>query len=553
MVGRKRDKWYGRELPRVSSRRFRAVAGLAFAVNAPAAAVALGRFLYGLRVRGWNDLCAIGERHPQWYRRWITVREPELLAAAGATRRSALAPVVVAILGPDDAASKESAASACAAFDEQVSVVRFDAAEDLRSLGHGDAQWVLALPSGDRLARATGAILADRLAREDDFALLFWDEDTIQDGERTLPFPKPEWDTLLAESIELLAGSCVVRCDALVEALDVGGGEAAGESEKLSRALRCVAQVHRSAHLPLILTHRLCVPAIVSRDRDDTTWDLAEPGWPSVSVIIPTRDRADLVATVLAGLDRLTYPGPVEVIVADNDSTQPDLSALLDEREAKGQLRVVRYPGPFNFAAICNAAVAKATGEYICLLNNDIEPIDGAWLQEMMQCARSPGAGAVGAMLLYPDGRIQHAGIAVGIGGAAGHLARFASHNDTAFVAWYGASRRVSAVTAACLVVCKADYDEIGGLDAQAFRVAFNDVDFCLRLQQSGRRNLYVAEARLVHHESLTRGSDRDPSNRGRFAGELARLRARWGTESYSDPCSSLLFSRMSEQCRLAF
>ncbi|PTQ09118.1 hypothetical protein CLG96_14780 [Sphingomonas oleivorans] len=330
------------------------------------------------------------------------------------------------------------------------------------------------------------------------------------------------------------------------------------------------------SHIPLILTHCAApddrlepdhwATLVTRRWREQATllqcgsqqpfYRVAPPEpkiWPSVSIIIPTRDKVELLSACLAGLSRLRYPGACEIIVVDNGTTQPAALRLLEELQADDTVQVIRDDGPFNFSALNNRAAAQAAGDVFCLLNNDVEALDGDWLAAMVRHAVRPDVGAVGSMLLYPDGSVQHAGVAIGIGGAAGHLARGAMPTDPDHFAWHGVTRSVSAVTAACLVVRREAYFSVGGLDAAAFPVAFNDVDFCLKLQQSGLRNVFVAEARLIHHESVSRGKDHAPANIERFNGELARFRKRWGSAEHSDPHYSPLFSRSAEPCLLAF
>ena len=254
----------------------------------------------------------------------------------------------------------------------------------------------------------------------------------------------------------------------------------------------------------------------------------------------------------LSGLARLAYPGPVEIIVVDNGSREPDALALLAAEQAAGRIRVLRDDGPFNFSRLNNRAAAIATGDYLCLLNNDVEALDGEWLTAMMRHAVQPGVGAVGAQLLYPDGRIQHAGVAVGIGGAAGHGQRGVDPASPDHAAWHAVTRQVSAVTAACLLVARTHHAAVGGLDEAGFAVAFNDVDFCLKLQAAGLANIYCAQSRLIHAESRTRPNDNRPDQQARFNAELALLQQRWSTETLPDPHHSPLFSTSAETCLLS-
>ena len=251
-------------------------------------------------------------------------------------------------------------------------------------------------------------------------------------------------------------------------------------------------------HIPLILTHRAA---------EEAALDLPAPThgpatWPSVSIIVATRDRPELLEACLAGLSRLDYGGPIDWIIVDNGSTDPRAMALLDRYAQESHVSLLRRPGPFNFSALNNAAALAASGQFLLLLNNDVEPLDGQWLSRMMIHAMRPDSGAVGCLLLYPDQTVQHAGVVIGMGGAAGHVQKGVRLTDARWASWFRTTRQVSAVTAACLLVQKDKFMAVDGLDETAFPVAFNDVDLCLKLNAAGWRNIMVAEARLIHHES---------------------------------------------------
>jgi GT2 family glycosyltransferase len=211
------------------------------------------------------------------------------------------------------------------------------------------------------------------------------------------------------------------------------------------------------------------------------------------------------------------------------------------------KVRLLPYPGTYNFSAINNAAARNARGSYLCLLNNDTEVVSGEWLTELMRYAVRPDIGAAGAKLLYEDGTIQHAGVVVGIGEAAGHAHRFLPAHEPGYFRQPHVAQYVSAVTAACLVVEKAKFEAVGGLDEAELAVAFNDVDFCLKLEKAGWRNVYVPHAVLVHHESKSRGKDISAANIDRYRRELNVLQQRWGTKTYDDPLHNPNLDRYSE------
>jgi GT2 family glycosyltransferase len=270
---------------------------------------------------------------------------------------------------------------------------------------------------------------------------------------------------------------------------------------------------------------------------------------PPVSIIIPTRNRADLLRTCIEGLRRTDYPA-IEIIVANNDSDEPEALAYLAKLAQEG-VTILDQPGPFNYSTINNSAVALANGELLCLMNNDIEVLATDWLAIIATQALRPEVGAVGAQLLYPDGRIQHAGVVVGVGNAAGHAHRFHQPEAEGYFRRHALPQFVSAVTAACLVVRKEKFLAVGGLDAANFAVAFNDVDLCLKLNARGWQSFYEPRAVLVHHESVSRGFDTDPIGAARFAGEIAALQRIWRTNQIVDPYHHPMLSRASEQFAL--
>src|SRR5690606_9272676 len=241
---------------------------------------------------------------------------------------------------------------------------------------------------------------------------------------------------------------------------------------------------------------------------------------PGVSLVIPTRDRVELLRTCVESiLARTRYPD-YEVLVVDNQSSEPATLDYLARIELDPRVRVLRYDAPFNYSAINNWAVGQCDGAVIGLVNNDIEVISPDWLAEMVSQAIRPGIGAVGAMLYYPNDTIQHAGVGLGIHGVASHLyvgmpRGYPGHGGRARVA-----QQLSAVTGACLVVARRAWEEVGGLD-EALQVAFNDIDFCLRLGEAGYRNIWTPFAELYHHESASRGSEDSEEKQRRFAGEV--------------------------------
>ncbi len=252
------------------------------------------------------------------------------------------------------------------------------------------------------------------------------------------------------------------------------------------------------------------------------------PGAPLVSILIPNKDHADDLDRALRSVYEKTDYAHFEVIVIENNSTQKETFAYYEAAQAAHEnLRVVRWDGPFNFSAINNFGRRHAKGEYLLLLNNDVEVQNGAWLREMLSLCCQPGVGIVGAKLLYPDGTVQHAGVVTGLGGFAGHSHKYARGDGSGYMFRLATVQDFSCVTAACLLCRAGVYDAVGGLD-EGFAVAFNDVDFCLRVRKAGWRVVYTPYAQLTHYESKSRGLDEKGEAKRRFDGERARLEARY-------------------------
>ncbi len=277
-------------------------------------------------------------------------------------------------------------------------------------------------------------------------------------------------------------------------------------------------------------------------------WPLPER--PRVSVIIPSRDRPDLLRACIAGLRRHTdYPG-LEILVVDNGSVLPEALSLLDELKDLAGVAVLKDPGPFNHSRLNNLGVAATRAPVLALLNDDILVSDPDWLSEMVSLAIRPGVGAVGAKLLYPDGRIQHAGVVLGLGphGVAGHELRGFAGDATGPQYRLVTTRRTSAVTAACLVVERAKFDAVGGFDESSFPIAFNDVDLCLRLSEAGYLSVWTPFARLIHRESASRGKALDAA----FLQAVKQMKLRWDARLRDDHFSHPQLSRTDETLSLA-
>jgi GT2 family glycosyltransferase len=236
----------------------------------------------------------------------------------------------------------------------------------------------------------------------------------------------------------------------------------------------------------------------------------------------------------------------------DNDSREPKTQAYLSGLAADPRVRVLPFPGDFNYSAINNFGVSQCIGEVVGLLNNDLRVFEPGWLHEMVSHAVRPDVGAVGAMLYYPDDSVQHAGVVLGIGSVASHLFKRHKPDSTGYHCRMALAQDLSAVTAACLLTRRDVWDKVGGLD-ESLAVAYNDVDFCLRIREAGYRVIWTPFACLYHLESASRGAEDDPGKRARFESEKARMRKRWGNRLSNDPFYSPNLSLTSVDCRPAF
>ena len=265
-------------------------------------------------------------------------------------------------------------------------------------------------------------------------------------------------------------------------------------------------------------------------------WDIE--GDPKVSILIPNKDHTDDLEKCLQSIWKKTTWDNYEIIVIENNSTDPATFAYYEKAKQRYDgLKVVTYPGKgFNFSAINNFGRKAAAGDYLLLLNNDVEVRNGDWLTELLrQCAHKGGAAICGAMLYYPDETLQHAGVITGLGGYAGHSHKYKQKGGSGYLFRIATVQDFSAVTGACLLVKASVYDEVGGLDEQ-FAVAFNDVDFCLRVRDAGCRIAWTPYAELTHYESKSRGGDeKDPAKAARFAAEQQRLYTIHGKENILD------------------
>lgn len=402
-----------------------------------------------------------------------------------------------------------------------------------------DALWIR-LPAGMRLAERALERLAEPFALSEDVALCYSDEDRISvRGERFAPFFKPAWNAPLVRSGWLPLEGAVFRVAHIPRSVAV-------ESASTAEIALAMAQARTGEilHLPRILLHRgqSCYSS-------PTHAEVGQPRRerPAVSVIIPTRDRAELLEACLNGLFENTAPADLDVIVVDNESSELETLALFALYEQSGRIRRIPLAGEFNFSHACNIGADAARHDLILLLNNDVEPIDYYWLDYLAGELDDPAVGAAGNLLLFPDGFVQHGGVTLGAGTVARHSFHFRDPKDGGDRGLLSQRRDMSAVTAACLLTRKNLWHRLGGMDEQ-LKVAFNDVDYCLKLREAGFRIVWTPEAAMLHRESVSRGADDTPQKLQRFAGEERAMHERWSDTLKADPYYNPNISLIAEE-----
>lgn len=439
--------------------------------------------------------------------------------------------------------------------------------------------------SNDALDLATGAFVTfldhdDELAPDalahvvralaaDDADILYTDEDKIDAaGQRFDAFFKPDWDPDRMMYQNVVTHLAVYRRD-LVERIGRlrVGVEGSQDHDLVLRAAE-VCGPGRIRHLPRALyrwrtiagstsvsiaakpyavaaTHRVIADHLARCGHCATlqphvyghrvVWDLPDPA-PRVGVVIATKDQPDLLKRCMAGLlERTDYP-ELSVAVLDNGSVTPAARALLADLTAHPRVTVVDAAGPFNFSALMNAGAAAVAGEVLLFLNDDIEVTHGDWLRELVSHAVRPDVGAVGARLLYPDMKVQHGGVVLAGPYGSRHLDVGLSDRSPSYLSRARVVQTVSAVTGACLAMRRAVFDALGGFDAEAFAIDFADTDLCLRAAARGFRTVWTPYARLVHHESASRGAHLSADKRARFEAERSAFVARWRDIVDRDP-----------------
>ena len=434
-----------------------------------------------------------------------------------------------------------------------------------------EGEYVGLLDHDDELAPHALLMMVQAINKNPKASLFYSDEDKIDEyGQRRDPHFKPAWNRDLFYSHNYITHFCILSRN-LVKRIG-GFREGTEGSQDYDLFLRAISHLGnlQIIHVPHILYHWRAIDgstALNSRMKNYThqsgkkalidyfhptnikvkvkdhilnncyrlEWPLPDP-LPLVSLIIPTRDNCDLLKTCIDTiLNKTSYPN-FEIIVIDNQSTCQRTLDYFHEITTSFDAQVLKFNAPFNFSDINNFGVQHAKGSIIGMLNNDIEVKNSEWLTEMVRHVSRPDIGCVGAKLYYPDGRIQHAGVVLGIGGVAGHSHKYFSAHHNGYHSRLSLVQNYSAVTGAALLVRKNVYQEVGGLEPK-LQIAFNDIDFCLKVLEAGYRNLWTPFAEMIHHESVSRGHEDNPEKIARFNSEANYMIEKWGELLVNDPC----------------
>ena len=396
--------------------------------------------------------------------------------------------------------------------------------------------WVTCLSPGDLVHEAALFAVVDAVTHCPEAAVVYTDHDHIgPDGQFVDPHMKPGWNPDLLAGMNYFGILTAYRAD-----LRETHAPSAVDAHDLAVRTTARLDAGQVVHIPHVLASMRVagdgshlVPVTVP-----TSYRLPDPP-PRVSVLIPTRDRGRMLERCLSSLRETTDYPDVEVVLVDHQSTEAKARKVIDSLADDPAAMVVPFSGPFNFAAMINRAAEVATGEVLVLLNNDTEVVEEDWLTALVAQVSRPEVGVAGALLTFSDGTVQHAGVHPGMGGLMGHGHKHLPSSHPGYFGRLLVAHEVAAVTGACLAIKTATWKALGGLDEEHLAVAYNDIDLCLKARQAGLRVVFTPHARLVHHESASRGVDDDPARNKRLTGELSVMGDRWRDRLHSDPAYS--------------
>ncbi len=452
-------------------------------------------------------------------------------------------------------------------------------------ISRATGDYLVLLDHDDTLAPQALNELASAIHNNHNAKLIYSDEDLIDEaGNRLTPHFKPDWNPELLLGHNYITHLC---CYYLPLVRELGGmtmGLEGAQDYDLVLRVSEVVNASQIVHIAKILYHWRMIEGSTASDANAKSYatnaglqalknhierqninatvrhanqtNFYQVNWPLpsenllVSIIIPTKNGLDVLKPCIESIFRTIEYKEFEILLVDNNSDDFETLEYMASLQSNNKIKILSYNKPFNYSKINNYAAKHAQGDILLLLNNDVEAIESGWFEEMLAIAVRKEVGCVGAKLLYPDGTIQHAGVIMGLGGYAAHSHRGYEGSAAGYANRLNVRQNLSAVTAACLMVKKSVYQDLSGLD-EDFEVAYNDVDFCLRVQRAGYRNVFTPFAKLIHHESKTRGQDTGASAVKRFSKEKALLLSRWQEIIQHDPAYNPNLSRDNEEFSL--
>lgn len=449
-----------------------------------------------------------------------------------------------------------------------------------------DGNLIIFLEAGNTLSDNALEHIASYYQHHPDANIFYSDDDLLdEDGSRIFPRFKPDWNKLYFYSYDYLSGFIIFSAKH-IEPISFRDGfeEAELYDFLLSSIDACKDDQAHIIHIPRILYHtnniapgsKLLSENILQINRVQSLqshlegcrefntleayrkdcvrirYKIDNPQ-PMVSLVIPTRDNSLLLRGCIKGLLKNTAYSNLEIIIVNNNSTKPDTLDYLSSLSVEDRIKIIDYPHPFNFSAINNYAVNQTSGAIIGLLNDDTEAINPDWLEEMVSFAVQDKIGCVGAKLYYPNGNIQHGGVILGLGDVAGHAHRYFPEDSTGYLNRLNCTQYISAVTGACLLVRKEIYEEVNGLDEKNLTIAYNDVDFCIKVREAGYNNVWTPHAKLYHYESISRGSENSLKKKLRYREEVKYMHRKWGKILREDPYYHPFLTNKREDFSLKF
>lgn len=454
-----------------------------------------------------------------------------------------------------------------------INIYTIDHISDIRTLNITE-DYSIILEKSDLLNQGSIVTLARHVMLENHPEIVTFDEDIIVDGLRENPEMKPIFNFTYFTAFNFIKNAFCIKTSSLLQLLK----ELSIESKKqfffsiilkayfkeLSFTRICSPLISRTKSIDYNLSNeekhtmltcdfglkniRSCTNGIV-KNTTKVNYEIDESRL--VSIIIPFRDKVELLKTCIASIHKFTQYSNYEILLADNESIEESTLNYIEHLLINNSnIRHIKCEGEFNFSRINNIAVTQAEGDFLLFMNNDIALSQPGWLKEMIQPFTDKNVGIVGPKLLYADMTVQHAGVIVGMGDVAGHISRHLPDNDDGYMSRANIPQEFNAVTAACLLTTKKIFDSVNGFDEINLAVAYNDIDYCLKVRKAGYKIIYTPYAKMYHHESQSRNYDRSKLEIKRYQKEVKFMREKWKLDTFVDPFFHPAFLKNSESIR---